>query len=569
MSDSKKSSKPGFPINRWTKSEELFTPEDKKSSGLYFLNKQGGLDRWAQHIGHVEQHFQQFSEVQDVYIAEFVAEIDAYRKRGLDVTMHTPFLKPHIPEGYLEFDFEWLVVPSQVIGKPVKRLNIGQNGDSREIIWRALEAKMADIKGTIDLASAAGIKDLTMHATYPGVFMNEEDFATYTERVAGLAHYIKDNDKGVNLAIETGGITPAQMVKLREDVLNKTGYALNFNLDTAHLMCDLLEVIVGNLNMSDAEARQKVSDSVHTILPSLNQRILDIDEENEDSISVMHLTQTGLFYDFHDGIEDPLGILTCNEKLIHRRGDRHIMIESKPTLEGIAHYQAALQGADTRAVGKDNSLMLFMGRPCNGKSQAIDILRKAGFIDGNIIRTDQLRESFEQAFSMSDWVGREFRQVVYQEVFRRADASLKLKRGTVIDATNDQRSNRERSYQLAKSNNVDDVYVLSFYCGKDEARDRIANRHAVLKATAETGIMSSNRLCMRNMEHYDRFDAEFEDFSMDELSKYDLNVHVIEVDTSKGVNKINLINADKKSREMAECLKGAYDNKFGRVYEIK
>ena len=575
----------GFPVNEFTQSERLF-------DSLYFINCKGGLEKWGNSIkgGFLEQHFQQFSEVSALADSpdtkeRFKYQMSVYRRRGLEVIMHTPFVRGHEPEPikqeFLEFDFEWLVVPKEYRDKPVKDFYMQNNGDKKHIQMSGLEAKLEDVKQTIDLASDAGIEVLTMHVTAPGIFLDHEDMVRYADKICELSDYIQDGEKNVTLAIETGGITPNNLVWLYDRVKEKTGYEIAFNLDTAHLLLDLMEIEKEKLKDEEEEFAKK---QVMSKLPKLNQRIVDFYKMHKDKIKVLHLTQTSPWVDLHSGIEDSLGILSCNEELIRRvnrdyeenRNKRYLMIESEPTKEGLLHFVKAKKGEinGDRKPGKNESLMMFMGRPCNGKSGALDILTEAGYIsdDASVLRTDVLREKYKQeAFSMTGWVSREQRQIVYDECFRRAELALRLKQGTAFDATFDQRENRKKVYELAQANEVRDLYVFEFYCKKDEALERLRMRHQSLTKAEETGIFPEGRLCMRKTKHYHKFDAVFEDFDVEKefINSNGLEMHVMRVDTTTGVNSIELYNPDQKTRLMAEKIANAYLEKFDIPYKVE
>jgi predicted kinase len=560
----------GYPINEFTLSEKLF-------GGPYLINFKGGLDKWANFIkgGFLEQHFQQFSEVHRVMkdaelSSAFKSKIEKYRAKGLDVTMHAPFLRAHEPAAFLEFDFEWLVVPSCYSQKKkLKQVD-------------CLEARIEDMKSTIDLASQVGVNVLTVHATAPGFFMDYAEFEAYSQKIAILADYIQREKKNVKLAIETGGIMPSQFEKLYDFVKNKTGYEIAFNLDTAHLMLDLMhskknELV--SLGMTEEDAKK----ATERMLPKFNDDIISFYYKNSEKIKVVHLTQTGLWADLHQGIEETLGILDCNERLINAIAldfkfngtNRYVMIESAPSQKGILHFIRSKKGEIMAkgSSGTDESLIMLMGRPASGKSMAYDLLKEAGYISDqcNLVKSDLLREKYaDAAFSMTESLPKSQRQVVYDECFRRTESSLKMKHGTVLDATFDQRSNRQRAYDMAKANGVKDLYLLDFHCNDEEAMQRIALRNSILTQSEKSGILPEGRLCMRNPEIYSKFSKEFEELDLysEMQSTEDMQVHVIQVDTSSDSGRIKLINPDQRSRAIAETLRMSYSSAFNSLYPV-
>lgn len=576
----------GFPINEFSLSQGLFKMP-------YFINYHGGLDEWIAHMrgGFLEQHFQQFAEVNAVMKDApsqhlFTQRMDDYRRQGIDVIMHMPFMRAHpivpLKPQLLEFDFEWLVVPKGYQGRPVREIPIqGENG-THQVRIMGLEARTQDLFQAIDAASMAEIRLLTMHATAPGVFFSGEDLARYIDRVCDLGAYIRDSRKNVTIAIETGGLLPKQMQEVRRKVLEKAGYAIAYNLDTAHLFLDYLETIkhhkVAQRGLTEEEAKKRAEEKI----PQINEAICQMYSRNKGSIGVVHLTQTGLWADLHLGIEDSYGILACNEAIIKEanddykqgRGKRYMMIESEPTKKGIAHFMRSREGVfvEKAAPDMDTSAMMFMGRPCNGKSKSLEFLVAQECIgqDAGIIKTDGLREKYErEAFSSSEWVGREKRQIVYDECMRRAELAMRLKRGVVFDATFDQRQNRALIYDTALHNGIHDFYVFEFYCEKEEAIERIKARDLGITNMETSGIFPAGRLCMRDHTKYERFDKEFENLDLREFpSTPQMQVHVARVDTTSGKNTITLSNPDQRLRVMAQELKNAYLKTYDTKYSI-
>ncbi len=584
----------GFPTNEFSLSQGIF-------GDLYFLSHKGGLDEWGGLIagGFLEQHFQQTSEIYALLDSqdrktEFLDTIKKYREEGLGVIAHCPFVKSHEAEPekqkFLDFDFEWIAIPEEYRDKPVKKFPLPENGNPRIVQMNGLEVKISDLKRTIDLVSEAGIEYLTTHVTAPGIFLKGKSWQEYVSRICELAEYIQKENKNVKLAIETGGIM--QFNELFSQVKERTGYEVCFNLDTAHLLLDLMHIEKNKLMNRSKPANEEKNDVeeikkiVEGRLPKLNKKVIDFYKRNKDKIKVIHLTQTAPWVDMHEGIEDGLGILSCNEEIIRlanenyrKKGDKkYLMIESEPSRKGILHFIKAKHGEVTgkRAIGNNETLFMLMGLPASGKSNALEILQAAEFEiiteKMGIIRTDDLRRKYlEEAYSVSEWVGRESRQLVYDEGFRREHLALELKQGAVYDATFDQRENRERAVEIAKSCDVKDVYILHFECSTEEAKKRITDRNQRIAELEKKEMIVAGSLTMKDPEKYDRFKAEYEkiNFAGEFESENGMKVHAIAVDTTAGINTIKILNPDQKTWAIVDALKRAYKQQYNAEYRIE
>ncbi|HIH42305.1 TPA: TIM barrel protein [Candidatus Woesearchaeota archaeon] len=574
----------GFPTNRRTQSKGIF-------GNLYFLSSNGDLPEWGQAIngGFLEYHFQQFSELPKPEEMEgFLREIKEYKDNGLDVIMHTPFMKGKHQEpdknGFLEFDFNWLVQPKRYKDSSVKTLQLGE----KSVAWNCHEASLEDILRTVDVAAEAGIKYLTMHVTMPGVFLEGNDWERYKERMAEIAEYIVKNKKDVTFTIETGGVTPEQLIELYHHVHTKTGYKLGFNLDTAHLLLDFMEIEKNRLmKQGTPEDKAKSEAARQDNLDKFNRKIMQFYDEHKDKIHVIHLSQTNPWQDLHKGIEDDTKIVACNEALIRMANEdfaergkkRYVMIESWPTLDGIRYFVQAKKGlVHQRAEqGNNYSAYMFMGKVATGKTIAREILAAAGIFGTKpaIIRSDKIKEEYQDvaaAMVAGDrWVSRQERQLVYDEVGRLTTHAMGYHQGPVLDATFAGRDNRDDIYELARMQGVKDLYLFSFNCLEDEARYRIRDRKKRLDDALGRGEKPTERMTMAHTRFLRRSNSEFDELLLDEEFKSTdgLNVHVIEIDTTTGINKITLYNPDQQARVIAEELKKAYKDRFNFDYQIE
>jgi len=575
----------GFPTNRRTHSQGIF-------GNLYFLSSNGDVEKWAQaiHGGFLEYHFQQFSELpKPEEMDGFLAEIQSYRDAGLDVIMHTPFMRGKHPEpennGFLEFDLEWLVQPERYRNVPVKTLQLGK----KTVTWDCIEARTEDIKRTVDVAHDAGIRYLTMHVTMPGVFLDGEDWQRYKDRMTELARDIVDNSKDVTFTIETGGVTIHQLTELYDHVKRETGYELGFNLDTAHLLLDFLEIRKNELisdGVSEEEAKSQAASQSNIIL--FNKQIEAFYMHQKDRIHVIHLSQTNPWQDAHKGIEEDTMMVSCNEQLIGLANEdfaatgqkKYIMIESHPTLNGIKYFVQAKRGTGEALQSlhaEDNSAYVLAGRVATGKTIARKILAAEGIFGTNptVIRSDKIKEEYDDvaaAMVAGDrWVPMQDRQRVYDEVARQTTVAMGYKQGPVLDATYGNRDNRDAIYQLALMSEIKDLYLFVFMCDEEEARVRVRERKKRLEDAQCRGEKPTERLTLAQTRFLRRSNSEFEDILLDEefRSKDQLNVHVIGIDTTTGNNSITLYNPDQKSRVIAEVLKAAYKTEYGFDYTIQ
>ncbi|MBI2139178.1 AAA family ATPase, partial [Candidatus Woesearchaeota archaeon] len=556
---------PGFPINEFSRSYGLFTLGDEVKP--HFLNCHGGIDHWELTLfgGHVEQHFQQFSEVHAIEgsnesLERFLSTIESYRKKGLAVTAHAPFLSAHSPDNpqFLGFDFQWLVVPDRYKEIPVKSFNMGD----RKVVISGIESRIEDFYRTIDLVARAGIEYLTIHITAAGTLLNDQELPRFAAGVGDLGSYIQKKHGGkVKLLLETGGTAPEQAATLCDTVQQLSGYAPLINLDTAHALLDLMELKRTEL-LRQGASPQDAANEVLKQLPRLNDAIVEFYLREQGRIPVIHLTQTDPYADKHRNIAER-GIVACNEQII-RAADGlfaqrqnnlpYVMIESKPTQRDFVFFYTTKLGEQKVDLRSINKAVMVAGQPSSGKSTVIEYLAGEGFFppdDWARVSTSEIRRSYDHnRFTIPDWVGKNYRQLAYDVGFQDCGSALEQGDGIVFDATFDQRRNRASLAKIAQEHGVKDFYVLQLTCGIDEEKERMM---------AKKGLSGENHhdslSTMTQPEKLDRFIKEEEPFDpSEEYKDYPFDLHVVKIDTSRDNPSIALVNPDSFTRNLVHAL---------------
>lgn len=85
-----------------------------------------------------------------------------------------------------------------------------------------------DIKEQIDFSKKIGSKIIIFHVKEPGVYLSENEFNTYIQKIREMCSY----SNGIEICVETGGVTPSQI----ERVLNETKAKIIY--DTSHVILD-------------------------------------------------------------------------------------------------------------------------------------------------------------------------------------------------------------------------------------------------------------------------------------------------------------------------------------------
>ena len=251
----------GYPDNPVSETLSLF-------SDSYLVSAYADINKFD--ISAVELHFQAFTELDKTEkIKEYVDKLN------LEIVMHMPFLEI---DGK-EFNH---LLPVKVSG-----------------IEHCKKAEEEDLRKAIKLCSELKIKFLTMHASTARIFLTDEEFDIFKDKIRILNDFAEENN--VKLSIETGGLKIKQLEELME-------IGLFITLDTAHLVLDLIE--------QDVEKP--------------NEAAFDFFRENQDKIHVLHLSQTISGKDSHLNINEQ-GIITINKKLIDysKDLDKTIIFEFK------------------------------------------------------------------------------------------------------------------------------------------------------------------------------------------------------------------------------------------------
>jgi endonuclease IV len=113
--------------------------------------------------------------------------------------------------------YYWYVVPS------------GYDG-----VFKAFEKSVKNGMKDIKFASEIGAERLVCHATSPKIMFSDNEFEEYTQKMGVLKDY--GGDSGIDVLIETGGLTLEQFKEL-----HKEGF--RFTLDVAHAKLDEINPI--------------------------------------------------------------------------------------------------------------------------------------------------------------------------------------------------------------------------------------------------------------------------------------------------------------------------------------
>ncbi len=537
----------GFPTNIFSETIHLF-PKN------YLIDLRNVLEHI--HGGHVENpHFQLAREVPEIGSKghdELISYVKMLKEKGIDSTAHAFFLFDKTPQNklkgyekgdnrfYFNFDFSWLVVPKEFKEKPVV-------GDS---IY-AREADINDVKKTIDLVAQSGINVLTTHVTKPGVFLSGGDWGRYCDKIGELLGYISKNNYNIDLAVETGGITKIQLLNLKKIYGSQR---LKFNLDTAHLVLDEMELM-----------KREGVENIEAKLPEINRDVRDFFTSNTDIIKVCHLTQTALYADLHLGILED-GILSCNEEIIHlcseqvKKGNKiYCMVESEATLEDIGIARMIIDNEKIpeitkREGGKD--LIVVMGNSNTGKSSTAKTIEES--LEGyKRYATDDIREMYaREAFSFVNVVPEDVKEIVYDEMHRQARNRLDNGYSAIIEGTYHIRNRRDNLKNMIEETDVNNVYIVHTICEDDkEIKKRIGKR----KQTLSDSVNDGGHLPL-HLADFNIWEKVYKDNG--EAVRYTefRKAHIIKYDTAN--NNITLMNADEKSRSIAETLKKENEKKY-------
>ncbi len=567
MTMKKKQPDLGFPINAISRCTDVDHPEQHHGifPNAYFLNCMGGLKRWGNRINFVEQHFQDPREVRDaLYVPERRRRLEdslaEARHLGLDVVAHLPFLKAQEADVERQmpfaFNFYWPVIPSEYVDRTFKKLPSGV-----EIIVE--QETEEDAKLALDAAARFGIRYVTKHLAAPMSPLNDLDFKKNIQFVINQTEYIARRGYDLHLSIETGGPNPEQMYDMINTVKSSTGQAPLITFDTAHILLDLMyadfkkRIAAGE---TETVARRKIESKLY----DYNAQVIDLFKSIYEYIRVIHLTQTLNWGDLHLGIERPEGILRCNEQIVRevqqREDNKFIMIEAAPSEDALTLYERAANGQATSVFMKnehaEDFLVICMGGPSSGKSTGLDSLRADVFDNKpSVLRTDTIRELYEQSWALDRFVAQGERQLVYDEMLRISRTYLTGKNGLFVEGSFQTRANRHMLENMASELATHHVYPISFQTDGEEAKRRIVAKDHELSRREKAGERPANRLSMRSPKVYNDFMNEWEpiDYKREFTAT---NHHLLIVDTTNC--KIRLCNPNQRAWDMARALQRFY-----------
>jgi len=120
-------------------------------------------------------------------IMEFKDYVAKLKQNSIYVMMHFPFTKKNMK-------YYWLVKPDSF-------------DNAAELSWD-------EITNILNFCSGLGIERLTIHAARYGVNLNITEFNLLKDKLLKIISYIKENNMGIKLSVETGGLTKQQLVNL-------------------------------------------------------------------------------------------------------------------------------------------------------------------------------------------------------------------------------------------------------------------------------------------------------------------------------------------------------------------
>ncbi len=480
----------------------------------------------------IELHYQSLSDFTDLTTDE-KKEVKEYvnnlRNLNYKFMTHLPFLKQK-SEEYFDFDYTWLVVPNKYIehNRFISKIGGKEN--------YGIEIDLEIVKSFLEFSDFLDIEYATIHATKPGVVLNDSDFKIYKKKIKELIKFISDHSLSVKLAVETGGIMPKHLVELRRE------YGTMINLDTAHLVLDL-EVM--NPEMSYF---------------NLNQVVTKFFKEHNDDIKQLHLTQTKLG-DQHRPINEE-GIVSCNHDILRliqkytNSGKSFLtMIESEITSKDWEFVKKAV--SDVQYYGYGNAIVnVFMGWPLSGKSSGSQTLESH---IGPVISSDQERIYYREAISQNEVVPEKNKNRVYSELFDRL--YWKISKGNPssnIEATFTLKSRREKLFKILQKSYFADAYFWYFLRTEDDVKKRFRLREEMREQYKREGKEFPANILV-DYEIYKNFmtdtgpDEKPTIFDVNEIP-LDLKdkVHILIYDTSGQI--ITLYNADEYLREGSRML---------------
>lgn len=493
----------------------------------------------------IELHYQTINEFNELTkkdksdARKFIKDL---RKKDYRFMIHHPFLYQKGPEHF-NMDFAWLTIPKN------HKINNIQ------------ELPLDVCKSFLEFSNYLDIRNITFHATKPIevgknkellYLLDKEDFGDFSNKIEELTDYIHKKKLDVEIAVETGGITRANLIDLHMK------YGTNINLDTAHLFLDL------DAMYHDTMSNVK-KDEATTIFF----------KENRNFIPQLHLTQ------FNKGDEhlpiNEKGRLNCNKDILRiiqndyetSGKDYLVMIESEIVDKDKEYVRNAI--SDVQYFGFGNAVVnVFMGAPASGKTKGAKALRR---LVGKTTSSDAERKFYDEAMSQDYVVSEKYKDRVYNELFDGLSSKIKHGNpGSNIEATFNFKSRRARLYDLLMKYPTKDIYFWNFIRSEKDCKKRLEDR-AKEKARAEATGKKFPENVLYSYSIYKGFtnkkngDERPSVFSMNEVPTILRDrIHVVNYDTSKQV--ISVDNPDNKTKKGVEKLV-KYANKHGHSPVIK
>lgn len=484
----------------------------------------------------LELHYQTLDEFQSMTRAQWNEVRDfvvGMRRKGYTFMIHFPFLIQK-GEGPFNMDYAWLTVPESMRAAAtyVSRVN-GSTNFAREV-------SLDLAKEFLQYADHINVPNITFHATKPGTFLLGQDFEDFSSKVGELAYHARRQDLCVKIAIETGGVTPSQLLRLNQE------HGTGINLDTAHLFLDL--------DMQHPE----------WCFARINQEIVKFFEENHHIIPQLHFTQTTAAKDAHLPIHEA-GVMECNKEIIQimqeqleRKGKTFLaMVESfLSEQDQLMVYKAA---HTPRYYGEGNSeVHILMGLPTAGKSHGAITLRP---LIGQTLESDKVRTLIPGTMSQTRKVSQADRKRVYDELHFRLEE--RIKRGypvCSIEATYGPMSWRHELFAKLDDLPSKGVYIWNFVRSEESCESRLDQRLAVKIERGDQfppNILYDKNIYRMAFRETKPGEEPATAFSSSEIAHGPWNrlrgsVHIIEYDTS--AQKITVFNPDDTCQRGVELL---------------
>ena len=496
----------GFPIN--PKLKNTLFPNNYVLTNNLILEKK--LDELQGCV--LELHFQSmedFTELYDDEKNELRDYVKFLKSKNFKFMIHHPFVT-QTGKNFFEMDYSWLTVPN--------KYKSGENyaskiGGVKNYAW---EMDINVSKQFLEFTDFLGIRNLTLHASKSGIFLDEKDFHDYKLKIEELVNFIQKKSLDVEIAVETGGITPEQLLELHDK------YNTNINLDTAHMVLDLK--------------------ALHHELShfTINDQITKFFKKNHSFITQLHLNQTKIG-DQHLPINED-GIVTCNKDILRlinkykESGQTFLaMIESRITDKDLIYIKHAI--SEVEYFGYGNAVAnIVMGWPLSGKTTGSKVLHN---MIGKVLASDEMRLFYVEAMSQEHVVPEEEKNRVYNDLLDRL--GLMLKKGNPesnIEATFSLKSRRDRLFNILNKHLLKDVYIWNFTRNEDDTKKRIEKRAREKKKIEDNGEKYPENI-LADYNIYKEFMLKDTDnekptvFSIDEIPA-DLmpHVHVLTYNTS-------------------------------------